>query len=156
MGVGAAPDMPGLREAHLILLSLWGGVVLAEAVIELLPRRHPVMRHASVTLHLWIDLLIELPLVAGVVLTGMRLLAGRPWGLLLEMKVWAGCAAIAANLACITLVVWRAWAQNRRAGARRIVRLSRAILASAAIGLPFAATAAVLGFLLSGVGRPIP
>lgn len=142
--------MIALLQAHLMLLCLWAGIVLAEGVIELLPLRRPIYRNAAVSMHLWIDVLIEFPVIVGVLLTGVLLLKGHPWDVRLVLKVGAGCAAILANLACMGIVIRRAWVQWRRRGPRRVLCLTRAIILSAAIGLPFAVASAILGFLLAG------
>ena len=48
-----------LAMIHLVMLSLWGGVVATEAVIELYPFRHREQHAATIRLHYWIDILVE-------------------------------------------------------------------------------------------------
>ena len=61
--------------AHLVLLGVWAGVVAAEAVLELMPRRRPQLHTYTVRAHYWIDLLVELPVILGVTISGMVLLS---------------------------------------------------------------------------------
>ena len=142
-----AAAMPLVLKIHLVILYLWAGLILGEVIIELLQMSRPILRSAAVIMHLWIDLLFEFPLVTGALITGILLLDGRSWNIWLVVKAGAGLGAVLANYACIVMVILRAVAQYRKTGPRRIVRLNRAIFASAAIGFPLAAVSAVLGFL---------
>ena len=135
--------MSPLHDAHLVLLSLWGGFVLAEGVVEL-AARDDASRRAAARLHYWMDVLVELPLLAGVLATG-GLLAARSWPLtrLHWIKVAAGLAAVAMNLFCVAHVV----ARQRRAGDPAALRRhGRFVKLAAGLGLPFALVAATLGF----------
>lgn len=145
--MGVKTDMPFLLKIHLVIMYLWAGLVLGEVIIELLQMSRPILRSAAVTMHLWIDLLFELPLVTGALITGILLLEGRTWNIWLGIKAGAGLGAILSNYACIVMVIWRAMSQYRKRGPRRIVQLNRAIFASAVIGFPLAAVSAVLGFI---------
>jgi len=62
-----------LAMLHLVMLSLWGGVVATEAVIEVYPFRQRELHTATIRFHYWIDLLVELPLVLAVIATGSAL-----------------------------------------------------------------------------------
>jgi len=128
--------------AHLVVLAAWGGLVAAEAVVELTARTDEQRRHTA-TIHYWMDLLVELPLLAGVVVTGAVLVAQTwPLGTRELVKIGAGLAAVAANGLCVVHVVLR----HRRASDRSdLARHERAIRLSAAVGLPFAAVALALG-----------
>jgi hypothetical protein len=66
-----------LHLCHLIVLCLWGGVVLAESVMELAAADEGG-RASAARVHFWIDVVVELPLIAGVLVTG-ALLASRSW-----------------------------------------------------------------------------
>jgi len=125
---------------HLVLLAGWAGVVATEAVIELLPLVRPQLRPAAAVFHYYIDLVVELPVLLGVAVTGAALLAGRPMDARLAAKVVAGAAAIAANLVCVLLVVAR-----HRGPADRLAARSRLVFVSAGVGLPGAAAAFYLG-----------
>ncbi len=128
--------------AHVVSVFLWFGVVAAETTIELRARDVAALRGAAED-HYWIDLLVEVPLLAVVLVTGAWL-AARAWPLGggLTAMVVCGTAAIAANLACVAFVFAR-----RRAGADPdALHLNRRrIFACAAVGAPFGLVAAIVG-----------
>jgi len=139
-----------LAMAHLIVLSMWGGVVATEAVIEIYPFRRRELHAAAIRFHYWIDLLIELPLVLAVIATGVALLfvieTVTPLHLVL---IGFGGAAVAINLFCIAVVVKRGQRLERSADEGPLWRASRMVLACFATGLLCAGGAAVLGFWLA-------
>jgi hypothetical protein len=124
-----------LHLAHLVLLSMWAGIVVAETVVEVVGRRHV---EAAALMHYWIDLLLELPVIAGVLTTG-TLLTLRAWPLstLHQLKIAAGLIAVGANLYCAVAVVQRRHARDMSRYRLRI-QLSLA-------GAPFALAAAYIG-----------
>jgi ABC-type spermidine/putrescine transport system permease subunit II len=140
-----APNV--LTMVHLIMLSLWGGVVATESVIELYPFRKRELHSAAIRFHYWIDLLVELPLVLAVIATGaaialsMDQLSGLHW-----IKILFGATAVAINLFCIVVVVRRGRQLDRDAAPEPLWRASRIVLACFATGLLAAAGAATLGF----------
>ena len=139
-----------LAMIHLVVLSLWGGVVATEAVIELYPFRHLEMHPASIRLHYWIDLLVEAPLVLAVVVTGVVLL----WRIdpitpLHLVKVGFAAAAIAVNVFCIAVVVRRGRRFDLGVDDGLLWGSSRVVLACFAVGLACAAVAAAAGFNLA-------
>src|SRR5687768_13583126 len=99
--------MTQLELAHLAFIFLWGGVVLAEIVMEGVALRRDELETPA-KLHFWIDVLVELPLLALVLVTG-ALLVQRAWPLspLLQAKVIAGLVAVSMNLYCMAVVVLR-------------------------------------------------
>ena len=132
---------------HLVVLSMWGGIVATEAVVELLPFRRRELHAAAIRYHYWIDLLVELPMVLAVIGTGATLLVLRQSVTpLLMVKVFLGGAAVLVNLFCITVVVRRGRGLERSTDEASLWRASRTVLACFAIGLLCAAGAAVLGF----------
>lgn len=132
---------------HLMMLSLWGGVVATEAVIEVMPFRRRELHPAAIRLHYWIDLLVELPLVIAVIITGIALLcAADPVTPLHLLKIGLGGAAVAVNLFCIVVVVKRGRRLGVEADDGLLWSASRTVLACFAVGLLCAAGAAVLGF----------
>ena len=135
---------------HLILLSLWGGVVAAEAVLELYPRHRPELHPATIHVHYWIDLLIELPLVLAVIATGITL-AFLAWPLssLHLLKIVGAAVAVSANLVCIVLVIRRGRSLRQGEPEPALLDLSRRIVRCAVVGMPFAVLAAGLGFWLA-------
>jgi len=140
-----SPDV--LAMVHLIMLSLWGGVVATEAVIEVYPFRRRELHPAAIRFHYWIDLLVELPLVLAVVATGTALafsideLSG-----LHVIKILLGAIAVAITLFCIVVVVWRVGRLNRGDADEPLWRASRVVLVCFVVGLLAAAGAATLGF----------
>jgi len=132
---------------HLVVLSMWGGVVATEAVVELLPFRRRELHAATIRFHYWIDLLVELPLVLAVIGTGATLLVlTQSVTPLLMVKVSLGGAAVLVNLFCIIVVVRRGRGFERSTDEASLWRASRTVLACFAVGLLCAAGAAVLGF----------
>ncbi len=139
-----ATNLTNLRTLHLFVLALWGGVLASEGVLELLPLRRPELRPATVVFHYFIDLLVELPLLLGILLTGALLLHGRPFTGLVAAKVACGSIAVLANLACIVFVVKR-----RSASANLQAIWTRRIYASALVGVPAGVGALILGAWLA-------
>ena len=136
-----------LAMLHLIMLSMWGGVVATEAVIEVLPFRRRELHSATIRFHFWIDLLVELPLVLAVVATGAVLFFLTDEVTPLHfVKIGLGGAAVAVNLFCIVVVVKRGRRLQRDTDDGPLWRASRVVLACFAAGLLCAAGAAVLGF----------
>jgi hypothetical protein len=134
--------MSGLHVAHLFVLGLWGGLVLAELVIEVGARTADELRTAA-ELHYRLDLLLEVPLLLSILATGGALVARTPLDRLLIVKIVAALVAIALNLFCVGLVVARRRAADDPA---RLERLSRAVRWTA-VGVPFGLAALVLGLL---------
>ncbi len=133
--------MESLHLFHLILICLWGGLILAEGVIEVAARDESSLR-AAARFHYFIDLCAEIPLVLGVLFTG-ALLAWRaqPLTSLHWIKILAGLMAIGVNLYCGTLVIKRY--AHLQDGAQ--LRLYHARILRTTVGIPFAIVAAALG-----------
>lgn len=139
-----------LRLLHLSLLCAWAGVVAVEGILELLPARQPELRPPAVRFHYWIDLLVELPLVVGVVASGLAL-AISLWPLTATHAAKLACVSvpIAANLFCIAKVLDRYRALSNGAEAQELEARTRRILSSAVVGLPLALAGAGLGLWLA-------
>lgn len=139
-----------LPMVHLMALSLWGGVVATEAVIEVYPFRHPESHAATIRLHYWIDLIVEAPLVLAVVVTGgILLITTESITPLHLVKVGFGGAAIAVNIYCIIVVIRRGRGLDRRGDDALFWDASRVVLACFVVGLACAGVAAALGFNLA-------
>jgi hypothetical protein len=111
--------MKSLLVVHLVLVGIWLGCVLTEALFEraLLGKGRP-QELILVGLHKRVDLMVELPALIGVLVTGAMLLAGAGESSVLHTKIAFGLLAIFANLYCVWLVFRRAkaattgdWAQ---------------------------------------------
>jgi hypothetical protein len=136
-----------LAMVHLVMLSLWGGVVATEAVIEVYPFRKRELHAATIRFHYWIDLLVELPLVLAVIATGAGLFfLTDPVTPLHWAKIGLGGATVAVNLFCIVVVVKRGRRLEGDGDDRTLWSASRTVLACFVLGLLCAAGAAVLGF----------
>lgn len=90
------------------------------------------------------DLLLELPLIVGVLITGGLLLASRwPPSALLWTKILLGLMAIGVNLFCVAMVIFR---MRRLDDANALRRYSYRIRLSGA-AVPFGLAAATLGLV---------
>lgn len=138
--------MPALLIVHLIAVSLWGGIVVTELVLELVPRQNIATHEFVARTHYWIDLLLELPAIGLVIITGAVLTVDAwPVPALYWVHVSAAAVAIGANLFCVTQVVGRhrCASQDERLAHDRRIR-------AAVAGVPFAFVAVVVGFALAG------
>ena len=94
---------------HLLLVGIWLGCVLTEALFErALLGKGRAFELVLVALHKKVDLFVEIPAFVGVLLTGGWMLSMTPPGALLHAKVGLGMVAIAANAYCVWLVFARA------------------------------------------------
>ena len=137
--------MKGWHIAHLLSLGAWAGLVLTESVMELVGHRSDRLRYAVARLHRAIDLWVELPLLALVLLTGTVLLLSVQPDAALHIKVTCGLIAIAANVACVILVLLRARIAEAGADVRTHDRLTTRIFLTASVGMPLALVALYLG-----------
>ncbi len=131
--------MNKLGVAHLILVSTWGGVVLAETILEVLGRKDTAL---AVRAHYFIDILVEIPLLISVLLTGtLLLLRSWPPSWLLWAKLISASIAVAVNLGCAVFVILRYRHRHDPALAERYGRLVR----YSGLGVPFGVGSAYLG-----------
>lgn len=142
---GMLGSMNGWHIAHLLSLGGWAGLVLTESVMELVSHRSERLRYAVARLHRAIDLWVELPLLALVLVTGVILLLSvQPDGAL-HMKVTCGLTAIAANVACVFYVLKRGRIAETGVDVRAHDRLTKRIFLTASVGMPLALVALYLG-----------
>lgn len=130
-----------LHTAHLMLVSVWLGIVLAETALELLGR---VPEHAAFTarVHYWIDLCFEVPVVVLVLVTGILLLGqALPLTNLLLVKILLALVAIAANFICAGLVFFR---KRLLASPEGLSRMTRRITLTW-LAVPFGLGALIMG-----------
>lgn len=100
--------MKPLLVAHLVLVGIWLGCVLTEALFEkALLGKGWAQELILVRLHKRVDLLVELPALMGVLLTGLVLLVNAGANSLLHTKIAFGLLAILVNLHCVGLVFRR-------------------------------------------------
>jgi hypothetical protein len=132
--------MDGWRVAHLIFLGLWGGIVLAELVLEASPRSEADHRLVA-RIHYWTDLCIELPVLAAVVVTGVVLTRRVAEHTTLHwVKLALALAAVATNVWAALMVIRR----QRAADPAELARLTRLVRLSG-LGVPFALAALYIG-----------
>ena len=137
-----------MRTAHLVFVSMWAGLVAAEIVIELYVSRTRMYRDALVEFHFWIDLLVELPLIAGVIMTGignlfyLHTVTSLHW-----VKFGLAAVALSANLWCVLNVVRRR--QERMSGLSFFGNLDGKIILAGVVGIPTGIATAVLGVILA-------
>ena len=128
--------------AHLVAIAFWGGFVAAEVVVELASRTDDELRHAAV-LHYWMDLLVELPALVAVLVTGAVLTKSTwPPSPLLWIKIAAGLTAVTVNLWCVLHVVGR---YRKLDDVASLHRHGRWVRVAATVGVPFGAVALYLG-----------
>lgn len=135
--------MDPLHVAHLIVVALWAGLVLAEVTLELGANTDGARRTAA-ELHYRLDLLFEGPLLVAVLATG-SVLAARAWPLttLTWVKVGAGLAAVGFNAVSVVAVVLR----RRRLDDPEALRVWTWRVRLTGAGLPFFLVAAWLGLV---------
>lgn len=134
--------MSSLHQWHFLFLALWAGLVLAEVVIELLPRKFPTLRRAAVKYHAWLDMCVEIPLLLGVLITGTALSLRHGLTPDLWLKLALGLLAVSANIVCVGLVLRRE--KLEQAGVEN-TRYDTWVMATAYSGIPCALGALYLG-----------
>jgi hypothetical protein len=130
-----------MHTAHLFFLAMWGGLVLGEFVMELVCREGAMAR-AAAEIHYWLDLVLELPLLAAIVATGSVLLS-RVWPPtpLHVVKIAAALVAIGCNLYCADVVRRRRARQDDPAALAH----GRTRVFVSGIGVPFGLGALYIG-----------
>jgi hypothetical protein len=134
---------------HLVCLSLWGGLVITESVIELYPFRRHELHAPAIVFHYWIDVLLEGPLLIAVLASGTLLALSTELTALHAVKIALGGTAIALNAICLGIVVRRHQLLKQTAPDEALWKLSRKVVLAFAVGAPAGIAAAVLGFVLA-------
>ncbi len=135
--------MEPLHVAHLLVLGIWLGIVITEALFEF-SGSDPDSLRAAARFHYTVDMFGELPVLAAVIITGV-LLASRVGTLtpLHYVKIAASLVAIGSNLICAVWVV-----QRRRIVDEQVLRaFRRKIWGTAAVGVIFGTAALVIGLV---------
>lgn len=138
--------MGQLLALHLLFAGLWLGCVLTEALFErAILASGPLNAGLLAQLHKRVDLFVEIPAFAGVLVTGAWMAVSRDsWPALLQVKIAAGLLAVAANVWCVVLVLRRE-AATRRGNHAAFVRIDHRQHQVGAIVLVAMLTALVLG-----------
>lgn len=141
-----------LQALHLFFIAGWAGVLACEALLEFLPAGDAGREQQIALLHYRIDLLLEAPLLAGILVTGVILLGDAQWSLALAIKVVAALVVIGANAACVVVVVRRHRGLRRpgRDAAGVFARDTHAIHWLIYVFTPIGLGVFVLGLVLAG------
>ena len=137
--------MTGWHIAHIIVVSLWAGLVAGEGVMELTARKSGELGVPVARFHYYLDIFLETPLMMLVVLTGMVLLLRTQPNVALWVKVAAGLGAVASNAACVVFVIRRNTIALADANPGSLVRLSDWVRRTAFTGVPLGLLALYLG-----------
>jgi hypothetical protein len=133
--------MEPIHVAHLIVLGMWLGVVITEALFEFAASDADSLR-AAARFHYKVDKFGELPVLFAVLVTG-TILAVRAWPLtpVHFIKIAASLAAVSCNLICTLWVFQR----RRIEDVKVLLGFRRRIWSLAAVGVVFATPALYLG-----------
>lgn len=141
--------MSALVFAHIFCLGIWLGCVAVEAVLEWRGWRDDSSRKRAAEAHFWIDLLVELPVLAGVVTTGSLLLWDAHFTGVLIAKIALGSSAVLINLVCVFFVLRRRGAAVKD-DSKAVRRWSTRINWTFPFGVPCALAAFAIGLHLLG------
>ena len=135
--------MEQLRVAHLIVLGMWLGVVITEALFEFAASDAESLR-AAARFHYRVDRFGELPILFAVFVTG-TILAVRGWPLtpLHFIKIAASLVAVGSNLICTLWVFQRRPIEDVKV----LLGFRRRIWSLAAVGVVFGTLALYLGLV---------
>lgn len=137
--------MTGWHIAHFLVLGTWLGVVLTELVFEAAGTRSEALRRAAAAFHGAVDRYLEIPLLVGVVLTGLGLMSGIELDGAMQLKIACGLGAVAANGGCAVAVFQREKEAAEGASEERLASLTRWVWLSAVVGVPLALVALYIG-----------
>ncbi len=135
--------MEPLHLAHLIVLGMWLGVVITEALFEFAASDAESLR-AAARFHYRVDKFGELPILSAVLITG-TILAVRGWPLtpLHFIKIAASLVAVGSNLICTLWVFQRRPIEDVKV----LLGFRRRIWTLAAVGVVFGTLALYLGLV---------
>ena len=99
--------MDWLHLGHLIFIAVWIGLILSELAMEFFSSEPHVLR-ITAQVHYRIDVLFEIPVIFGILITGYFLMLRVPQLTTLHyVKISAALIAITANLFCAWVVLVR-------------------------------------------------
>jgi hypothetical protein len=135
--------MEFLHLAHLMVICIWLGIVMTEALFEFSGSDAESLR-AAARFHYTVDKYGELPILVAVLVTG-TILAVRAWPLttLHFIKIAASLVAVASNLVCAVWVFQRRPIED----ASVLAGYRRRIWGVAAVGTVFGTYALYLGLV---------
>lgn len=136
--------MTSLAVIHACAVFFWFGIVSVEAVIERSRTQSQAHGYAAAHNHYWIDMLLEVPAVTVVLLTGIALLHTSTLTPLLTVKIVAGLTAISINFICVLPVVRRKKAADAQQ-TDEMLKQSKRIDIISLIGVPAGLIAVTIG-----------
>lgn len=148
--MGSIPTVNIVAVIHLAFVAGLLGVIATETVMEVLPLRYKELHHSVIRFHVWIDLLLELPLALGVICTGiiMATLVDKLTAYHI-LKISLASTAFILGLTCI----WRVLYRNRRMvdeeSEEALEKQTRKIHITAAIIYVILTAVLILGFYLA-------
>ncbi len=110
--MGSIPTANVAAVLHLAFVSALIGVIAAETVMEALPLRQRDLHQGAVRFHLWIGLLLEVPIAMGVVVTGIAMATlVDSFSLFHVVKISLASIALLLGLTCVFRVIrrYRLW-----------------------------------------------
>ena len=136
---------------HLIFLGFWGGLVLVEMILEVSLRKDLVQKHQIAQLHYRIDLYAEVPILMGVLLSGLLLLDLEKFVSTIYLaKVLTGLCPVVINMLCLVPVIKRKHASDRH-DIEQMEHYTRLVFLAFFVGFAFAMVALVLGMMMLGI-----
>ena len=99
--------MSTLLFLHLLLIGLWAGCVAVEMVLEVASRTNPQLTAVVARFHHSIDLVVEIPVISGVLLTGVLMLDLNRMSGAYAVMVVCGTLAVLVNALCVIPVLRR-------------------------------------------------
>lgn len=98
---------------HILLVGIWLGCVLSEALFErVLLGKGREQDRILTRLHKRVDVWIEIPAFVGVLVSGGVLLSHPDWNPILQTQILLGLVTVVANAYCVGLVFRRAKAAD--------------------------------------------
>ena len=136
---------------HLIFLGLWGGLVLVEMILEFSLRKDRAQKHLIAQMHYRIDLIAEIPILIGVLVSGLLLLNLDSLSSPLYLaKVICGLSPVIINGLCLFPVIKRKQASDHNDEAS-MERYTKMVFLAFGTGFFMAAIALGIGMYMLGI-----
>ncbi len=140
---------------HLCFVFCWIGCLITEAVIEYYPLFfNKTFHHSTIRFHKWIDILIELPLAVGTLLTGAILIFTIEYITKLHIiKIFCSLSACIVVSFCIKNVLYRDKMLKEKFSEDALLSQSKMIMLKLAGVFSFFFTASLILGILLGYNR---
>ncbi|MDE2421294.1 MAG: hypothetical protein KGO49_08975 [Gammaproteobacteria bacterium] len=136
-----------LLSIHLFAVAFWFGVLGVEFILEQGRTRNRDHGYTVADIHFKIDMFLEMPAFAVVLITGLMMLDPSKLSGLYLLKVIAGSIAVSGNIYCLYPILKRKLAANKR-DFESLVRYSRVIDNISLVAIPAGLVALFCGFYL--------